>query len=477
MANAPAQSHSPSAATMGIGFSYPASPPPRKPSSSLNDLHEEILAHVVGFLPARDVEATTVASKRVALEVLPRFPIWKAIFCYRWNMLNYKLERDADGGFTLEIDDRLKALFPSGCTESRMYQLLAHAVTVVPSFVDVRETERASHFSIASHAVEAIGDPPRRDVVDVAYGGGYLGGDRCVRSNEPFASMFRVAVYAVEYDRQRMTKTYRVGITASGYFEISISTRTRASGQRRRRLHGTDMTSIGLGLHSFPLIGKQPGWVRTSIGYHGDDGHLFNRNHHGSAFSRAYGIGDRVGCGVRRDIRTSRSFVSFTNNGDVIPMGDMGVECEHGAWYPVVGLDSMDAVHFNFGQEPFAFEGAVEALFSEAEGESALLASQLHWFDIRESDAESSSDEEHEQDGDRSSSDDADAFEFAYDHIPEFSLFVRRLIDEMPSNSDDDDEVVEEEETRDLDDELEEDHYHSSIGDEAAEDTVNETSD
>lgn len=158
---------------------------------AFTELPDVVLARVLAFAAPRDLEAATVASKTVSQHILPRFPLWKALFCYRWAMLNFPLDdvrdhndandnRDDDSSNTpsvpIEIDGRLRELFPrytlpsllsqqhvdhvftlpclsitnapidssiddcSTCTESRMFQLLAHAVTPVPSYADTDAT-------------------------------------------------------------------------------------------------------------------------------------------------------------------------------------------------------------------------------------------------------------------------------------------------------------------------------------------------
>lgn len=41
--------------------------------------------------------------------------------------------------------------------------------------------------------------------------------------------------------------------------------------------------------------------------------------------------------------------------------GDLGIECDHEEWFPVVGLDSANAIHVNYGQEPFRYDAIVGA--------------------------------------------------------------------------------------------------------------------
>ncbi|GLD91586.1 hypothetical protein PINS_up000119 [Pythium insidiosum] len=294
-----------------------------------------------------------------------------------------------------------------------MYQLLAHGVTPVPSYADLRATRHARRsYSSYYHSVVPLNNQvKRRRVVDFAYAGQLLGGDRCVRANAPFSTTFRVAVFATNPEKSAAASpNYVVSLVAGGYFEISVSKR-EGQGTVLLRHGASDMTSIGLAMRSFRLVEKQPGWDSRSIGYHGDDGHLFSRTAQGQPFSVPFGAGDTVGCGIRRDLEAQRTFVYFTNNGDLIPGGDMQIECSHTDWFPVVGLDSLDAIHMNFGQEPFKYSDALDAMLSECEGQRSLLSGHAQWYDIHESDAESSSeaDEESEYGDDSDASYDPNA--------------------------------------------------------------------
>ncbi|GMF16323.1 unnamed protein product [Phytophthora fragariaefolia] len=221
------------------------------------------------------------------------------------------------------------------------------------------------------------------EVVHFGFDGDILGDDRCVRANVPFPTTFHVAVF-----KRRNTHTgapeYHVGVVSSGYFEISISKRVKPSA---RRVHGEDVTSIGLVTSRFPLVDRQPGWDFRSYGYHGDDGQMFHSNR-GRQFGPAFGCNDTIGCGVRRNVRDGRSFVMFTNNGEFIGNDSNAMECVHEQWYPAVGLDSSDAIHVNFGQEPFAYDCIVEEMLQECAGNTDIVQRQLQWFAIHDSDGE-----------------------------------------------------------------------------------------
>ncbi|RLN89100.1 hypothetical protein BBJ28_00006560 [Nothophytophthora sp. Chile5] len=84
-----------------------------KMKTHLVDLDDALLALVLSFAGARDVEAMATASRFVALHVLPQFPaIWRTLFAQQWKTLNFPLVGVADGTTRLELDARLRALFP-----------------------------------------------------------------------------------------------------------------------------------------------------------------------------------------------------------------------------------------------------------------------------------------------------------------------------------------------------------------------------
>ena len=113
-----------------------------------------------------------------------------------------------------------------------------------------------------------------------------------------------------------------------------------------------DCIAIGVGSAAFPLVGRQPGWDAHSVGYHSDDGRLFDGSGVASRpYGPCFGPGDVVGCGL---CTTSRE-IFFTHNGVYL-----GVACTASAQqrplHPVVGLDARAAVVLNLGQRPFAFD-------------------------------------------------------------------------------------------------------------------------
>ena len=128
------------------------------------------------------------------------------------------------------------------------------------------------------------------------------------------------------------------------YFEIKISNEG-----------GFSIGHIGIGLSSEnSTIDAMPGWEKHTIGYHGDDGWLYNENSKGKRFGPTFGLTDVIGCGVDFMEKT----VFFTKNGELV--GIVSKELANHTWYPMIGIRAWKAVvKINFGQEPFSFNIAI----------------------------------------------------------------------------------------------------------------------
>ncbi|XP_074659997.1 SPRY domain-containing protein 3-like [Tubulanus polymorphus] len=110
--------------------------------------------------------------------------------------------------------------------------------------------------------------------------------------------------------------------------------------------------TIGIGLvpAMYPLD-RQPGWGAESIGYHADDGRLFNCNGFGRPFgSKAY-AGDRIGCGVdftdafdseddkqQQQQQQQMVTVFFTCNGKKV--GQVLCGLPQDGFFPAIGMHS-----------------------------------------------------------------------------------------------------------------------------------------
>lgn len=75
-------------------------------------LDDELVAAVLGFAAPRELEAFACASKFAARVVLPRFPVWRALFCARWAAVNFALPGAGDGSVPVVLTPQLRALFP-----------------------------------------------------------------------------------------------------------------------------------------------------------------------------------------------------------------------------------------------------------------------------------------------------------------------------------------------------------------------------
>lgn len=78
----------------------------------IHALDDELVATLLGFATPRELEAFTCASKFVARTVLPRFPVWKALFCARWEAVNFALPGARSGDVPVALTPQLRALFP-----------------------------------------------------------------------------------------------------------------------------------------------------------------------------------------------------------------------------------------------------------------------------------------------------------------------------------------------------------------------------
>ena len=97
---------------------------------------------------------------------------------------------------------------------------------------------------------------------------------------------------------------------------------------------------IGVGELNYPLD-RMPGWNANGIGYHADDGCLFNQSGSGIRLGPTSTTGDRMGCGVDFDTDVGYGYVSifFTKNGQQVSKPIKMKRPIHGL-YPLVGMHS-----------------------------------------------------------------------------------------------------------------------------------------
>jgi hypothetical protein len=78
----------------------------------IHALDDALVASLLGFATPRELEAFACASKFVATSVLPRFPVWKSLFCARWEAVNFSLPGARAAEVPVKLTPQLRALFP-----------------------------------------------------------------------------------------------------------------------------------------------------------------------------------------------------------------------------------------------------------------------------------------------------------------------------------------------------------------------------
>lgn len=179
-----------------------------------------------------------------------------------------------------------------------------------------------------------------------------------------------------------------LGLRLTAYFEVSIASPPVGLGgaaASHSSFYDFGCVAVGLARRGFPLRGLMPGWDSHSVGYHSDDGHLFQGSGMGRRFASTFGRGDVVGCGIsyvgssRCPVRLVKGrpgttsadrgssmgasladfvladapCVFFTLNGVLVGHAQP-LDVRHG-WHAVVGMDVPDLLTVNFGASPFRF--------------------------------------------------------------------------------------------------------------------------
>ncbi|RHY02761.1 hypothetical protein DYB28_008996 [Aphanomyces astaci] len=95
------------------------------------------------------------------------------------------------------------------------------------------------------------------------------------------------------------------------------------------------------------------------------DGNVVGGDRCGWEYGETFGVGDTVGCSFMNN-----ASVVFTRNGQV---AGPPIPCAPSSpMYPIVGVDSPDAIEWNFGHKPFAFDGLALESCDEVQDESSI---------------------------------------------------------------------------------------------------------
>jgi len=141
--------------------------------------------------------------------------------------------------------------------------------------------------------------------------------------------------------------------TQSVYYELTVLTENIFPGNNMSTL------SIGLQLglidiNGFPTLGKHPGWLRNTIGFHSDDGYFFIN-------TAGAGLVDQVplpkGSTIGMGFHCYSGTVFITLNGtklaqcSILPVIPMNCN-----FFPVVGMNKNTKCRVNFGNLPFVYD-------------------------------------------------------------------------------------------------------------------------
>ena len=330
--------------------------------TTLTALPEAVAVNVFTFVNARDAVRAAGAA-RACLEAVRSPALWSAFARAAYERLVWRPDkvtraRDVSGRLFLQ---ELQALpgFVEGALNARLW---AFAPRFWPSSVNsavnsavIVEWPTYEYIS-AGLSVARYPRQPRRYE------------DFCVIGHEPF-DIYGKPEYEDDdirdkYDddicdcslpvRRLVIPTPRGGwqSVTGAYFEVAIRRESPSFGN-------TPCVAVGFGTSQFYGVGKQPGWTRSSFGYHGDDGLVHNGGRGENFGFSTFGAGDVVGCGQCRT-SSGGSAIYFTLNGRCLGIAfGFDPEEEQELLYPVVGMDHASlACEVNFGfSRPFVFQG------------------------------------------------------------------------------------------------------------------------
>ena len=264
-------------------------------TTGLADLSDEVLWLLFSRVDLRDVASLAAVSHRFA-DVLQSSAesVWRAHACIRLG-----LDEDQVGA----PFDTCGGTLPSETTWRKVLQ--AHWAPPPTSL-----TSNSKEHELTTNGLTARFT-------------GRLGGDRAVRTDAPLplcAPFVAVRACAAPSGSAPSSSARtlpppvvsQVVLSDTVYFEVSVKDAPPNEGAPSEPSHADPCVSVGLSTAAFKLSGKQCGWDRHSLGFHGDDGFLYEStgvSHH--RYGPRFGANDVVGCGLH--LPTMQCF--FTVNG------------------------------------------------------------------------------------------------------------------------------------------------------------------
>ena len=177
------------------------------------------------------------------------------------------------------------------------------------------------------------------------YTGKKHGGDRIIPGNRILPN-YRLCPIPFTFSYVKPNGRRTVTLSYTYYFEIKI-----AKFWIKPPWHH-QCVSIGFGQKFTSTISKQVGWAQNTIGYHSDDGRIYNENSNSNLMGTKWGPGDIVGAGINYLNRDTVEFF-FTLNGKLITKV---IKNWSFPLIPLIGLDSTFPIYTNLGTDPFLYD-------------------------------------------------------------------------------------------------------------------------
>jgi len=142
----------------------------------------------------------------------------------------------------------------------------------------------------------------------------------------------------VKYPPKEITVRAIESMKEGDYFEITI-----------REVNHNVALAIGVTPEHYPIY-RYPGWHTDSIGYHGDDGHIYSQdsiNRGTKKKQRCYGIEDTIGCGIHN------SNIYFTKNGEIAKKTNtLLFNTSNKSLYPTISANGHCTIQVNLKSTP-----------------------------------------------------------------------------------------------------------------------------
>lgn len=182
------------------------------------------------------------------------------------------------------------------------------------------------------------------------FDGSVKGSDRII-SGDKIVPYFKYSPIPFTYTYLNPDGTRFIGLSYKYYFEVTIDF------DSHRESWDNECVSIGFGPKNSTIsfINKQVGWSYLTIGYHSDDGHIYDGSNGNKKHFSPYkwSAGDTVGAGIKYITKDLIKYF-FTKNGkEIFVTKERKIKTE---LIPLMGIDSSHYIKVNFGEEPFKFD-------------------------------------------------------------------------------------------------------------------------